>query len=89
MSVRPESITIEAADADAGGAFALQAIVDQVAYLGSAVQYQIRTEGGLALSVLAGKTGPRFESGQRVQVGWLPPDALVIGDRSAELEDDA
>jgi hypothetical protein len=63
--------------------------VEQVAYLGAAVQYQIRTEGGLALSVLAGKTGPRFESGHSVRLAWLPTEALVIGDRSAELEDES
>jgi spermidine/putrescine transport system ATP-binding protein len=92
LSVRPESITIEAPSDGPDGPVdpsRLRATVEQVAYLGAAVQYQIRTEGGLALTVLAGKTGPRFESGQSVQLGWLPAEALVIGDRSAELEDES
>jgi spermidine/putrescine transport system ATP-binding protein len=92
LSVRPESILVHALDGGpggAGGAGEIAATVEQVAYLGAAVQYQIRTEGGLALSVLAGKARPRFESGDSVRLTWLPADALVIGDRSAELEDEA
>jgi spermidine/putrescine transport system ATP-binding protein len=89
LSVRPESILVLPVGGDAGEADAMSATVEQVAYLGAAVQYQIRTEGGLALSVLAGKAGLRFESGDSVRLTWLPADALVIGDRSAELEDKA
>ena len=95
MSVRPESITIDSApvgDGAADGAAdaaALRASVEQVAYLGAAVQYQIRTDGGLALSVLAGKAGHRFESGDRVRLAWLPAEALVIGDRSVDMEDES
>ena len=50
---------------------------------------QIRTEGGRTLSVLAAKTGPRFESGDSVGLAWLPAEALVIGDRAGELEDES
>ena len=91
LSVRPESIAIDAAPAGNGAAdaVAMRATVEQVAYLGAAVQYQIRTEGGLALSVLAGKAGPRFESGDSVRLAWLPAEALLIGDRSGEMEDES
>ena len=44
-------------------------------------------KGGLALTVLAGKSGQRFESGDSVVLGWAPSDALVLGDRSAEMEE--
>ena len=88
LSVRPEAIQIDRSDRDSGGS-RMRASVEQVAYLGAAVQYHIRTEGGLALSVLAGKAGPRFESGDSVQLNWAPIEALVLGDRSGELEDDA
>jgi spermidine/putrescine transport system ATP-binding protein len=98
LSIRPESIAIESAPSAGAGAggtgesgddAVITATVEQVAYLGAAVQYQIRTEGGLALSVLAGKAGPRFESGDSVRLAWLPTEALVIGARSGELEDEA
>jgi spermidine/putrescine transport system ATP-binding protein len=89
LSIRPESIVIDGGRTDGADGASIAATVEQVAYLGAAVQYQIRTEGGLALSVLAGKTGPRFESGHSVRLAWLPTEALVIGDRSAELEDES
>ena len=104
FSVRPENIRLEraeetaAAQAGAGvrgnGAGGverarLRGSVEQAAYLGSAVQYHIRTDGGLAVSVLASKAGPRFESGDMVELAWSPTDALILGDRPAELEDEA
>ena len=84
FSVRPENIRLERAEATAAGrraaasaAARMPACVDRssrLAYLGSAVQYHIRTDGGLAVSVLASKAGPRFESGD---IGG----ARVVADR--------
>ena len=81
--------TGDGAGTAAADGLALRAAVEQVAYLGAAVQYQIRTAGGLALSVLAGKAGHRFESGDSVRLTWAPAEALVIGDRSADMEDES
>ena len=89
LSIRPEAIGIARANGSAPDPRSVRAQVEQVAYLGATVQYHIRTEGGLALSVLAGKAGPRFESGDSVALTWAPTDALVLGDRSAELEDES
>jgi spermidine/putrescine transport system ATP-binding protein len=86
LSVRPEAISVGAANG-ANGAAHLNAEVEQVAYLGAAVQYQVRTTGGLGLSVLAGKTGSRFAPGDSVVLAWAPSDALVLGDRSGTVED--
>ena len=93
VSVRPEAVRIGAADAASGagaedGAAGLRATVEQVAYLGATVQYHIRTEKGLAMSVLAPKAGPRFESGDSVAVSWDPADALVMGGEPVEVEDE-
>jgi spermidine/putrescine transport system ATP-binding protein len=86
VSIRPEAIEIAHVNgADAGAR--LRAEVEQVAYLGAAVQYHIRTERGLALSVLAAKSTQRFESGDSVVLSWDPSDALVLSDRSAEMEE--
>jgi spermidine/putrescine transport system ATP-binding protein len=84
LSVRPESIAFAAA-----GSGQLRATVEQVAYLGSAVQYLVRTAGGMALTVLAGRNESRFAIGDPVELAWAPTDSLVLGDRSAELEDEA
>ena len=67
----------------------LRGSVEQVAYIGAAIQHHIRTAGGLGVSVLASRTGPRFESGDKVVLGWSPADAFILGDRSAELEDES
>ena len=89
LSVRPEAIAIGARNGTGhnGADRHLDAEVEQVAYLGAAVQYQVRTAGGLGLSVLAGKTGSRFASGDSVVLAWAPSDALVLGDRSGTVED--
>ena len=88
VSIRPEAIGIEARNGGStGGPGSLAAEVEQVAYLGSAVQYHVRTDGGLRLSVLAGKNGSRFQSGDMVTLAWAPGDALVLGDRASTLED--
>ena len=86
LSVRPEAISIGASNGSNGSGH-LAAEVEQVAYLGAAVQYHVRTAGGLGLSVLAGKTGSRFASGDSVVLAWAPDDALVLGDRSGIVED--
>jgi len=94
VSIRPESISItkadvaESSDRAPSSTRALLARVEQVAYLGATVQYHIRTERGLVMSVLAGKVSPRFESGDSVTVTWAPADALVMGDSSAKMEDE-
>jgi hypothetical protein len=63
------------------------ATVEQVAYLGNAVQYQVRTAGGLGLTILSPKTGPRLIPEQSVGLSWSPTEALVLGDRPASMEE--
>ena len=63
------------------------ATVEQVAYLGSAVQYLVRTKGGLGMTILSPKTGPRLVPEQRVSLTWSPAEALVLGDRPASMEE--
>jgi len=75
ICLRPEAISL--VDTDAPGAIA--ATVDQAAYLGTNVSYQVRTAGGLILSVLAPKTGARLPVGSEVAVSWSPTEALVLG----------
>ena len=90
LSIRPEAISIGASNGanGANGADRIQGEVEQVAYLGAAVQYHVRTSGGLGLSVLAGKTASRFASGDSVVLAWAPSDALVLGDRSGTVEEE-
>jgi spermidine/putrescine transport system ATP-binding protein len=75
LSIRPESIELVPAAAQG----ALPASVEQAAYLGTTISYQVRTAGGLALTVLAPKTGIRLPVGSQVAVAWPPSEALVLG----------
>ncbi len=77
ISVRPEAVSISSPGA--GGSGSIEGRVEQTAYLGASVQYQVRSQGGMLLSVIAPKTGRRFVAGDDVEIGWLPADALVVG----------
>jgi spermidine/putrescine transport system ATP-binding protein len=79
ISLRPEAITV--VEADTPGAIAAR--IDQAAYLGTSVSYQVRTAGGLLLSVLAPKTGARLPVDSDVAVSWPPTEALVLGTSDA------
>jgi spermidine/putrescine transport system ATP-binding protein len=83
LSVRPESIRL--VDIETGGA--IRANVDQAAYLGNTVSYQIRTSGGLLLTVLLPKSGARLSAGTDVAITWAPEDALILGVPSSRLEE--
>ncbi len=75
ISVRPEVIALVPTSAQG----AIQAVVEQTAYLGSTISYRLRTAGGLGLTVLSPKAGVRFPVGSDVAVAWSPSEALVLG----------
>jgi spermidine/putrescine transport system ATP-binding protein len=90
LSVRPEAVGVEPVapaaashpadpDADADAATgALVAQIDQIAYLGTAVQYRVRTARGLTITALASKAGARHPVGTEVAVSWSLDEALVL-----------
>ena len=78
LSIRPESIRLLDGDATQG----LRGVVEQAAYLGTTVSYQVRTGGGLTLTVLTPKTEARLPAGTDVVVTWPAADALVLGARA-------
>jgi spermidine/putrescine transport system ATP-binding protein len=75
ISVRPESMSLVPPSAEG----AIKATVEQAAYLGTTISYQLRTAGGLALTVLTPKTGVRLPVGSDVAVTWAASEALVLG----------
>jgi spermidine/putrescine transport system ATP-binding protein len=98
VSLRPESIRLcsttptnggAAADTNAGAipGWALDGTIEQAAYLGATVQYQVRSQGGIALTALTPRTEARRSVGDPVVVSWLPDEALVLGDRAAIVEE--
>jgi ABC-type Fe3+/spermidine/putrescine transport system ATPase subunit len=94
VSLRPEAISIRELDPEvgaaavgSGGPWSLSAVVEQAAYLGASVQYQVRTDGGSAMTILAPKMGARLPVGSPVALSWPPDEALVLGDRPAAVEE--
>jgi spermidine/putrescine transport system ATP-binding protein len=93
MSLRPEAVVIasrgsQTAPNTTGAALVrLPATVEQVAYLGASVQYRVRTPAGLAMSVLAPKSGPRFNRDDNVELTWSPSEALVLDDHTDQKEE--
>jgi hypothetical protein len=57
----------------------------QSAYLGTSVSHQLRTDGGLALTVVVPRSVERPAPGDRVLVSWNPSDVLVL-ERAAEAQ---
>jgi spermidine/putrescine transport system ATP-binding protein len=87
VSIRPESIVLRPSNGTApDGQEPLRAEVEQVAYLGGSVQYQVRTRGGLAITVLAPKAGQRHPVGTDVDIVWPPAEALVLDAAPIEEE---
>ena len=84
LSVRPESISLVPADAEG----AIRGHVEQAAYLGNVVSYQVVTPGGLTMTVLSPKSGVRLPAGSDVAVTWPPADALVLAGGSARPQEE-
>jgi len=88
LSVRPEAIHIKASNgASPSDPEPIRGQVEQVAYLGGNVQYQVRTSGGLSITALAPKTVQRLPVGSAVDVVWPPAEALVLAGRSENEEE--
>jgi spermidine/putrescine transport system ATP-binding protein len=88
LSVRPESILLKPTNGAAhAGSQPIRGVVEQVAYLGGNVQYQVRTSGGLAITALVPKTGERLPVGSDVDVDWPPAEALVLAGRPTGEEE--
>jgi spermidine/putrescine transport system ATP-binding protein len=79
LSVRPEAMTLVPAGAE--GAIAGQ--VEQSAYLGASIQYQVRSAGGLTLTIILPKAEARVPVGTDVAVTWRPEEVLVVGGTAA------
>jgi spermidine/putrescine transport system ATP-binding protein len=81
LSVRPEKIVLDAADAD--GMVQLPGIVAERVYVGTATQVIVELEGGARVVALEQNTqrahaDDRWELGDRVSVCWLPAHSLVL-----------
>ena len=85
VAVRPEALELDpapAAGATAGegpvpGSW-LRGRVEQSAYLGTSISYQLRTDGGTRVVASVARTHDRIAAGTPVEVRWQAEDALVL-----------
>jgi len=94
IAVRPEALALVMVPADgAGGAVGgagswLRGTVEQSAYLGTSVNYQVRTEGGQRVVASVPHTQGRLAAGTAVVVGWQSEDALILADPTIPEDSD-
>jgi spermidine/putrescine transport system ATP-binding protein len=79
LSIRPEAVELKASNGSTPGPSPIAGHVEQVAYLGSSVQYVVRSAGGLTITAVAPTASPRWVVGSAVDMVWRPNEALVLG----------
>jgi spermidine/putrescine transport system ATP-binding protein len=85
VAVRPEALELDPAaaagatlgDGPAQGSW-LRGRVEQSAYLGTSISYQLRTDGGTRVVASVARTHDRIAAGTPVEVRWRSEDALVL-----------
>ena len=85
LCVRPEAITLRPGSGE--GAIAGQ--IEQAAFLGTTIQYLVRTAGGEPLTVLAPKAGGKLPVGADVALSWSPDEARVLGGDASGSQEEA
>ena len=87
LCIRPEAITLRSVSIEESGT--LKGTVEQAAFLGTTIQYLVRTAGGEPLTVLAPKAGGRLPVGADVAVSWSPDEARVLGGDASGTQEEA
>jgi spermidine/putrescine transport system ATP-binding protein len=87
ISVRPEALAlapvstvggVEGGPGQATGSW-LRGTVEQSAYLGTSISYQVRAAGGQLVVASLPRTQERLATGSPVEIRWRPDDALILG----------
>ena len=86
IAVRPEALQLSprpaSSTATGGGATAgswLGGTIEQSAYLGTSISYQVRTDGGQRVVASVPRTQGRIATGTPVEIRWRSEDTLVLG----------
>ena len=86
IGIRPEALELTprlppdpaVGEGPAGGSW-LRGTIEQSAYLGTSISYQVRTDGGPQVVATVPRTQGRISTGTPVQIRWRSEDALVLG----------
>jgi spermidine/putrescine transport system ATP-binding protein len=90
IAVRPEALehvprpsgAVPITDGDAAACL-VRGTVEQSAYLGTSITYQVRTEGGRRIAVVVPRGKERHAAGTPVEIRWQVEDMLVLGGPAA------
>ena len=85
LCVRPEAITLRPGSGEGG----IAGQIEQAAFLGTTIQYLVRTAGGDPLTVLAPKAGGKLPVGADVALSWSPDEARVLGGDASGSQEEA
>jgi spermidine/putrescine transport system ATP-binding protein len=86
IGVRPEALELTprlppdraVGEGPAAGSW-LHGTIEQSAYLGTSISYQVRADGGQQVVATVPRTQSRIATGTPVQIRWRSEDALVLG----------
>ena len=86
IGVRPEALELTprlppdraVGEGPAAGSW-LHGTIEQSAYLGTSISYQVRADGGQQVVATVPRTQGRIATGTPVQIRWRSEDALVLG----------
>jgi spermidine/putrescine transport system ATP-binding protein len=78
--VRPEKVRLLPADGATDGLNVLPGRVELASFLGTSIQYVVRTTGGEELTVVEQNTGDQWSTGpgREVLVTWQPEHTFVV-----------
>ncbi len=85
IAVRPEALELiprpaeDTAVADDAAGSWLRGTVEQSAYLGTSINYQVRMDVGQRVVASVPRTHGRISAGTPVEIRWRPEDTLVLG----------
>jgi spermidine/putrescine transport system ATP-binding protein len=85
IALRPEALELaprsdpEVAVGQGTAGSGLRGTIEQSAYLGTSISYQVRTEGGGRVVANVPRTHERFVTGALVELRWRLDDVLVLG----------
>jgi spermidine/putrescine transport system ATP-binding protein len=92
LAVRPEAVELRPIDDGVPDSlprapFALRGRIEQSAYLGTSINYLVRTAGGLPIAAVVPRSAGRMATGCDVGVQWRIQDALVLAERTRISEE--
>src|SRR5205823_2899668 len=85
FTIRPEKVRLLGAGEPRDGLMIERGVIRNVAYAGPSTRYEVELEGGGTLQVVrqnyeTSSVEALEQRGQAVEVGWLPEQAVPVGD---------